>query len=218
MINSKNNNFYFIFFVLAVISFELITFFAKPKPIKRTDYLAPPTIVKNLTFGLARQESDSFWLRALQDFDFCDQPVNGNECKGKSWLYNILDLASDLDPKFYEVTYFGGLALSVIISDYEGATKIFEKGVREFPNKWQLNYAAGYHAYFEEKDKLKASKLFFAAGKNGAPDWVQVSAGKFAADGGDRELAHKILNEMIKSSEDPKLIERLETKLKSLSQ
>lgn len=187
-----------------------------PSPVKKADYLPPPTIVKDLSMGLRVQFSDSFWLRAVQDFDYCDQKINKSECQGKSWLFQVLDLVTDLDPKFEESFFYGGLALTIIISDYEGASKIFDKGVAQFPKTWELNYAAGYHSMIEEKNYEKASQRYLAAAENGAPSWVRVLAGTLAAKGGDLEFAEKVIEQMIALNEDPKYIERLKLKLEAI--
>ncbi len=184
-----------------------------PNILSRTDYISPPNIIKQLSAGLNSQLSDSFWLRANQDFDYCDQPKNKTECSGKSWLFHMLDLVTDLDSNFKEAFFYGALALTVLISDYDGASKIFDKGTAKFPKSWTLLYAAGYHALFEEKNSVKASKLYFEAAKHGAPTWVNAMAGRLAAEGGAKEYAAKILEEMIATSQDPKLIERLKQKL-----
>lgn len=193
--------------------FYISSFFSKPIQIKRSEFLRPPPVIKNLTAGLSVQQADSFWLRSNQDFDYCDKPINGNECVGKSWLYEIIDMTTDLDSHFLEAYYFGGLALTVIISDYEGASRIFDKGVINFPKDWRLSYAAGYHALFEEKNKLKAALLYKGVAANGGPPWIGIAAGGLAVDGGDRNLAIKILNEMIEISKDGKVTDRLKKKL-----
>lgn len=203
-------------FGLGCLCFLLQQFFIVPNSIKRSDYLPPPAIVKNMSIGMSVQLSDSFWLRALQDFDYCDQKINSTECKGKSWLFQVLDLATDLDPKFQEAFFYGGLALTVIISDYDGATKIFDKGVYHFPKKWQLNYAAGYHSMIEEKNFKKAADRYLAAAENGAPSWVRILAGTLAAKGGDTEFAEKVIEQMISMNEEPKYIERLKMKLENI--
>ncbi len=166
--------------------------------------------------GLNTQMADSFWLRAIQDFDFCDQIVNEKECKGKSWLFQILDLTTDLDQLFFHAYHWGGLALTVIISDYAGASVIFDKGVAQFPKEWMLTYAAAYHALFEEKNKVKASKLYFQAAENGAPNWVRLMAGRLAAEGGEKEFASQILSAMIEMSDDPRYIKKLKNKLDAI--
>lgn len=207
-------------FILAVLcGFFLATansFFKKPVPLSRADYLAPPKVIVNLSAGLKVQAADSFWLRGLQDFDFCDQPVNKMECVGQSWLFHILDLTTDLDPKFFSAFFYGGLSLTVVVNDFAGATQIFDKGVAEFPTNWILLYAAAYHAATEEKDKVKASKLYFAAAKYGAPIWVNAMAGRLAGEGGDEKYAELILQQMIDSAMEPKLIERLQQKLQKI--
>ncbi len=188
-------------------------FLTAPLQIKRSDYLPPPQIIKNMTAGFHIQMADSFWLRALQDFDFCDQPLNTNECRGESWLYQVVELTTDLDNQFRDAYFFGAMSLTVLISDFQGASKIFDKGVLKFPTDWRLNYAAGYHALFEEKNKTKAAKLYYVAAENGAPPWVRVLAGRLAVEGGEHEYAAQILEQMIETSQDPMLIERLKQKL-----
>ncbi len=203
--------------VLIPIFFFLIqSQFLKPLPVKRIEYLAPSKYIQNIAFGMKIQLADSFWLRAIQDFDYCDQIVNDKECKGKSWLFHILDLTTDLDEHFFHAFHWGGLALSIIISDYSGASIIFDKGVKLFPNEWLLLYSAAYHALFEEKDKLKASNLYFEAAKNGAPKWVRLMAGRLAAESGEKEFAAKILSAMIEMSDDPRYIKKLKKKLEAL--
>src|SRR3989344_3695025 len=167
-----SNSFYFLG-LISVVSFAISHFLSEPKPLARSDYLAPPKVIEKLSSGLKVASSDSFWLRAIQDFDFCSAHINDRECHGKSWLFHVLDLVTDLDPRFYYAFYAGGLDLTVVISDYEGASKIFDKGVPLYPKKWRFLYAAGYHAYFEEKNKVKAGKLFFQAAENGAPEWLK---------------------------------------------
>lgn len=210
------STFQYLMLVFGGLLFLIQCILDTPNVAKRSDYLPPPLIVKNISFGMKIQLSDSFWLRAVQDFDFCDQKINSTECRGKSWLFQILDLTTDLDLKFEEAFYFGGLALTIIISDYEGASKIFDKGVLQFPTKWQLNYAAGYHSMIEEKDNTKAAERYLAAANNGAPSWVRILAGTLAAKGGNTEFAEKVIEQMISMNEDPKYIERLKMKLDAI--
>lgn len=207
---------YVLLLIVAFVFFAGQFLFNPPKNMKRSDYLPPPMIIKDMSSGLNVQLADSFWLRAIQDFDFCDQKINQTECHGKSWLFQVLDLATDLDLKFKEAFYYGGLALTVIISDYAGASKIFDKGVAQFPTEWELNYAAGYHAMIEEKDNAKAADRYLAAANNGAPTWVRILAGTLAAKGGNTEFAEKVIEQMIAMNEEPKYIERLKAKLEAI--
>ncbi len=212
----QNNRFYVSdAAVIVLLSGLFLTqiFFQKPAVLKKSEYLPPPQIIQNLATGLQIQISDSLWLRALQDFDYCDKKVNEVECTSESWLYQIVDLTTDLDKRFRDAYFFGAMSLTVLISDYSGASQIFDKGILQFPNDWRLSYAAAYHALFEEKNKLKASQLYYAAAENGAPAWVHVLAGRLADEGGERKFAQQILKQMIENSKEPSLVKRLQNKL-----
>lgn len=202
-----------ILMIISILMFIITSQLTKPVILSRSDYLVPPKLLKNLSAGLNIQSADSFWLRAVQDFDFCDQPINLHECKGSSWLFQIVDMAIELDSKFLEAYFYGGLALTVLVNDFEGASKVFDKGVSIFPDNWNLVYAAAYHALYEEKNKLKASKLYLLAAEKGAPGWTRVLAGRLAQEGGDYAFSKLILEQMIKTSQDPVLVERLKEKL-----
>lgn len=201
-----------LFFFIFQIQFE------KPNVTSRTDYIVPPIELKFLNGGFSSQLADGYWLRAIQDMDYCDQPVNKVECVGKSWLFNMINLTIELDRKFKEAYYYGALALTVIISDYAGASVIFDKSVEEFSKDWALLYAAGYHALFEEKNKLKASKLYLSAVDNGAPEWVRLMAGRLASEAGDKKAAKEILQRLIEMESDPRWIDKLKKKIAQIDQ
>lgn len=185
----------------------------KPYMHAKTDYITPPIELKYLNAGFSKQSSDSYWLRAVQDMDYCDQQISENICRGKSWLFNIINLTVELDKNFAEAYYYGALALTIIVNDFAGASVIFDKGVAVFNKEWPLLYAAAYHALFEEKDKKKASQLYYQAVENGAPDWVRLTAGRLASESGDNETARIILSQLIERESDPRWIEKLKKKI-----
>ena len=197
---------------IAALIFCAQGFFLKPIPQDRTLYIAPPLEVKHLMTGFASQASDAFWLRSIQDAEYCEKAVEGT-CSGKSWLFNMINLTVELDPNFVEAYYYGGLSLTVLVEDNAGAKIIFDKGVEHFKHEWPLLYAAAYHALFEEKDKAKAARLYMMAANSGAPPWVRFAAGKLAIAGGDKTVAREILQQMINSEQDPNWIKQLKTKL-----
>ncbi|MFM6926923.1 MAG: hypothetical protein ACKOX6_00575, partial [Bdellovibrio sp.] len=131
-------------------------------------------------------------------------------------LYKMLDSITNLSPHFRMPYATGGLALSVIISDIEGATKIFDKGAQAFSHDWPILYRAAYHYLYEVNDKKRAAELLIQAGKNGAPQWVFTLAGRLYSDSGNLDLAKALLQEMKNSKQDPTLIERLEKKIESM--
>ena len=201
-------------FFIGIIFISMAAFLPKPIEPKRSDYLPPPVAVKYLSVGMSYQLADSLWLRALQDFDYCEKKLNEKECFGKSWLFQTLNLATEIDPVFEPLMYrAAGLALTVIISDYAGASVIFDKAVKHYPDNWNVTYVAAYHAWYEEKNKMKAARLYEQAAKTGAPNWVYALAGRLAKDDGEDEYSQKILETMIATNQDEKIIKRLRDKI-----
>ncbi|WP_413557813.1 tetratricopeptide repeat protein [Bdellovibrio sp. HCB209] len=160
--------------------------------------------------------ADTMWIRLLQDLDYCEQEIAANTCKNDSWLYHMVDTTTNLSPKFRIAYAVGGLALTILISDIDGATKIFDKSVKAFPHDWPILYRAAYHYLYEVKDNRRAAELLIEAANNGAPPWTRVLAGRLYSDSGDVELAEKLLQEMKDSGQDQLLIERLQKKIDSI--
>lgn len=179
----------------------------------KPQYVAPPKQLVHFHFGFNHIMADSLWIRSLQDTSYCDNPLSEKVCKGRSWLFHIFDVITDLDPHFQIVYRIGGLVLSVIISDIDGATALFDKGVKLYPTDWRLTYRAAYHAIYEENNKAKAGELLKLAAQNGAPPWVYSLAGRMWVDSGHDELAQALLKEMKENKVESDIIQRLEKKI-----
>ncbi|KYG61738.1 hypothetical protein AZI86_18610 [Bdellovibrio bacteriovorus] len=160
--------------------------------------------------------ADSLWIRAIQDFDYCEQEVAKRVCKNNSWLYRMLDAVTDLSPGFRMPYAVGGLALTIIISDIDGATKFLEKGVRAYPTDWPILYRAAYHHLYETKDKSRAAELLIKAGNNGAPPWVYSLAGRLYSDAGYLDLAEKLLQQMVDQKLEDQFVNRLRDKINAI--
>ncbi len=125
----------------------------------------------------------------------------------------MLDTVTTLSPLFRIPYASGGLALTVLISDYEGASRLFDKGVKIFSTDWRMLYAASYHALYEEKDKPKAARLAIQAAQNGAPSWLYSLASRLYTDAGEKELGLRLYQSLKEKGEDPKLLARMREKL-----
>lgn len=199
--------------IIAALFFCLQGLALKPILAPRTLYLVPPLELKHLVAGFNAQVADSFWLRSIQDMEYCEAEIDGKVCKNKSWLFNVINLTVELDPSFSEAFYFGALALTVLVEDREGASIIYDKATALYKYDWHILYAAAYHALFEEKNQLKAGRLYLQAANMGAPSWVRLSAGKLIASGGDKKAAEEILEQMIMTEQHPLWIKQLRSKL-----
>lgn len=186
-------------------------------------YVSPLICVNSLTkyfsFGSGPQIADVFWVRFLQELDAYNQltVAEPHLCPDKtsSWHFHIMDVAFELDSKFYEIMVNAPLLISVTIGDSKGASILFDKSVVNFPNDWRVLYRASYQAQIEEHDKKKAAELLYRAGKNGAPGWVMSLAGGLYNETGERQMAEQIYSELLKDARDEHVAKRLKQKLDS---
>ena len=156
--------------------------------------------------------ADSFWLRALQNFDFCEKP-----CR-KGWVYHMLEVVTDLSPRFRMAYAMGGSTLSIVLGDIEGAALIYEKGLKNFPKDWSLAYRFAYHELYERKNLKKAADLLKQAGQNGAPLWVQNLAARLYQQSGQIDLGRSVLLDLLsRPNVDPELRKKAQKKLNELN-
>ncbi len=201
----------------------------------------PPEHIEHFHFGFRESMSDSLWLRWIQDADYCQtylKPVTYLEPQevkmdlltvprhkicDNSWSFKMLDAITRLAPKF-EMPYLAGAStLAILVEDYEGATLMYERGIKELPKNWMLLYRAAFHYQFNLKDLPRAAELLKQAGDNGAPIWVKSLAARLYTVAGQVELGLSTLLEYRKLVEDneeavksvDKRIEELKAQLQS---
>lgn len=175
----------------------------------------PAPHLEHFHFGYRSNLADGIWLQVLQHMDHCSGAVDSSKeiCRSEAWLFQTLWSASLLDPGFRAVPAVGGLALSILIGDTTGATKLYDRAVKLFPDDWPILYRAAYHALEEQKEPLKAAALLRAAAQNGAPPWVQSLAGKIYLEEGRMEMYFQFLQQLKASNVDPEILQRLESRL-----
>lgn len=157
------------------------------------EYIAPSPSLRYVHFGFKYLLSDLLWLRAVQDLDYCETKDVLKNCTGKVWLFEVLNLATLLDP-WYRMAYSGGaMGLSVVVSDIKGASTIFDRAIAHYPHDWGILYKAAYHAVYEEKNKRKGARLLEQAARSGAPEWVFALASRIYSEQGEKELGLRIL-------------------------
>lgn len=134
---------YILILILSLILTNI--FLTYKKPYNPESYTTlDSNFVKIISFGNYRFISSFIWAKTLLDADI--EHVSPGE---RSWLYYRFKLISDLDATFYENYLHGGVYLSIIKDDLEGAAEIFEKGLSFYPNDFQLLYNAAFNYHFQ---------------------------------------------------------------------
>ncbi len=192
---------------------------------KRVFYFAPPEVIHHFSLGFSDLYADILWMRLIQDIDFCSSkkgmPVYDGktkyQCK-KGWSYKMTEAITNLAPFFLNPYEISGTIMSVIMGDKQGAKKIYDKGVKNFPHNWKIHFSAGYHYLLELEEKEKAAKLLLKAAKLGGPYWLYALAAKTYGNLGKLLLSREILISAIKNDITGQYKEALELRLKKVEQ
>lgn len=213
----------------------VLLFFPSEKLLKleKDVYVAPPEVIQHFTFGYSETMADVFWIRVLQDLDFCDSeravtvnkgvgldsilsPVELKSRCDRGWVFRMLDAVTELAPRFRLAHYLGATLLSVLNDDREGARIIFDKGVERFPTDWQLSYRAAYHYLFEIREPAKAAGLLILAHKNGGPEWLPILAARLYSKAGQAELGRSVLLNLIEQQPEGPIADRARKRLSEI--
>ncbi len=157
-------------------------------------------LVNVLAVGQQRLLSSFFWIESMLNADH----EHHNDEKDMSALYYKYKTIVDLDPYFYELYYNGGIYLSIIKDDEEGATRIYERGLSIYPEDYYLLMNTGFHYYFElgdsENSQIYFQKVLDLHSKT-APTYITVLLAKMKAQNeGGLEAARLIIYETWKNS------------------
>jgi hypothetical protein len=132
-----------------------------------TRNLLPARFLPYVTFGFTNLITDSYWIRAVQDFTVWD----GKDPYYLTYFKNI----STLDPTF-EYPYLFSILIVPQNKDILTLNRIAEfadDGIRAIPTSWQIPFYLGTQYYLFTKRYDPAEKyLSIAAKVPGAPDGV----------------------------------------------
>ena len=113
----------------------------EPVYLPRAEYLRP------MSLGWQNVLADILWFRAISYF--------GEHYRSDHtypWLAQMCDLITDLDPRAEHVYRFAGFVLPWEANQVDAGIRLLEKGTRQFPDSWSLEYFLGFQAYFFKND------------------------------------------------------------------
>jgi tetratricopeptide (TPR) repeat protein len=150
------NNYFILIVALSFYFIALIIHQKTPKPtftVSKQDTATNIThdFLQIMSFGNKRLLADMLWIQTLLESDLVK--YHGKDLN--SWMYLRFRTISALDPLFYENYLYGGMLLSIVKDDLEGAADIYSRGIKIYPDDYKLNYNAGFNYYFEMGDFKK---------------------------------------------------------------
>ena len=123
-----------------------------------------------------------------------------------NWAYGMMDLITDLDPKYYVAYLFSAMGLIHNFDDVKRSRPILEKGMKIFPQSWELPFWIGYDYYVYLEDYGVASEyLWQAAQKPDSPKTYLALLLSVCRKGGAYYKALWALQAMLADTQDENL-------------
>jgi hypothetical protein len=162
-----------------------------------------------MSAGNKRLFTGLLWVQTLLESDldhYGSKDLN-------NWLFLRFNTIAALDPNFYENYLYGGQFLNVVKDDLLGADIIYTKGVKVFPDDYQLNYFAGIMNYFEIGNNRKGYDYLVKIQDNPkAPVYIRSIVNKLAL---ARGASLQDIYLLVKHHHDSTKDETLKRKLRS---
>ncbi len=213
----KNSNQLIISLAFVVISFGFIfvlsNFIESNRPVlpegyEDQDLSLQGAKLKDYSLGFNGLIADWYWIQSLQYIGkkVANSPIENAlnlenlRPLNPRLLYPLLDNATSLDPQYLAVYSYGAVVLPAI--DPEQAIKIAEKGIANNPNQWRLYQHLGY-IYWRLQQYEKAAETYQKGAQVAdAPDFMRLMAAQMKNQGGSRETARQMYDQMLAQSTD----------------
>ncbi|MCB0393298.1 MAG: hypothetical protein KDD25_01990 [Bdellovibrionales bacterium] len=222
-----------IFLAAGMVGLYVLSSHSSLKSSKSVKLIPPPSYFKDFNFGFADLLGASLWIRYLQDSDYCevDSERSYNPKKDLAeilstnvpesrchlgWSYQIIDLITELAPKFSYPHKFGALNLNVVVDDREGARRIYEKGMGRFPSDFSLYMGAAYLYLFEIQDPKRAAELLHKAYLHGGSPYLARLAARVYSKAGKRELGISVLEDYLENNPSGENADKARERLEEL--
>jgi hypothetical protein len=189
-------------------------------------YLPQPSALHAIALGHDELAADLVFVRGLVYF--------GSQLEEKGeyrWLENYLDTITQLDPRWKTPFRWAGVATmyngkpitnqSVMLSNH-----FLERGVRQFPDDWELPFMLGCNYLFElhtddpkqhdEWRRTGGEWIRHSAIVGGAPSWVPLLAATIMRQEGQEEAAVRHLEEVYVSTQDERTRQQVRNQLVAL--
>jgi hypothetical protein len=165
-----------------------------------------PDVARIAALGFRHVVADLYFLRAAQYFG---NPANYRD--HYRYLSPLLELVSELDPRFREPLLWGAVAIPKNLGretwvNTAESTRLLEKGAQRFPNEWRFHVYLAYNRAFFHRDFIAAAKaLERALGLPGVPTHIPKLITRLYATGGDLHSASELADAVASTAEDPDL-------------
>jgi tetratricopeptide (TPR) repeat protein len=194
---------------------------ATPENYSDSDLEVQGKRLKGFALGFEGLLADWYWMQSLQYIgnkviNSTDEVINIDDMRSMNprLLYPYLDNATDLDPHFITAYSYGAVVLPAI--DPAKAIALTEKGIANNPDEWRLYQYLGY-IYWRTKDYKKAAEVYERGSHiAGVPPFMRMMAAVMLGEGGSRDTARKMYEQMAADPGDEQTRKTAEIRLRQL--
>jgi tetratricopeptide (TPR) repeat protein len=181
-------------------------------------FLLPPLIAKIVALEYKGLLSDAIFSRA---HTFYGGKLIRNEAlseKEWSWIFNSLDLSTDLDPYFLDPYYFGATTLAWDADKVTEADMLLEKAMRRRTWDWTIPFYLGFNHFYFLRNNEKASEYLMEAARRpgGLMGFAPTLAARLSYKGRQTENSIFFLEEILRKTDDEKTRYIYELRLNAL--
>jgi hypothetical protein len=175
-------------------------------------YLPKGEYLKKVSLEYNMLMADLLWLKTIQVMGEKNVPP-----ENAKWIYNALDVASDLDPLFSYMYEGGGIFLSTVTGEFELSNKLLRKGFDNNPQSWHLPFYLGVNYFLHMEDYKRAAYFMGRAAEiPGRPAVVALLATRLYAEAGDPRFALELVERVYENTQDERARSELEKRMKEL--
>ena len=148
-------------------------------------YLPSGKLLKPMVLDFDEAAADLLWIDAM--IYFADAYLSG---KSDAWLGHMLDIVTQLNPRFYQAYEFSGTALAKNKSQLRQSLALLDRGIGQFPKDWKLRvYAAMARLGVDSGYAAAAEYLRPITLDPEVPNHIRTLCATFLSKGGGRKVA-----------------------------
>lgn len=177
-------------------------------------YLPTGRLLRAASLGYEMLFADVLWARTTLLFG---KNVYRPDRRWYAWLFHMIDLSTDLDPRFKAAYKYGGLMLRFDGVFVDQSSLIFQKGMVGRPDLWDFPFGIAMNYFMHKKDRETAARYMeMAARMDGSPFYLRNLAASLHSESGDLESALAFLQEELRSlpEDRPELRSAVQVKIR----
>lgn len=189
---------------------------AAPAPSAEAPLLPRAEFLHALGASVQPMVADFYWLEAIQALGLA------HNAKTYRDVYFYVDLATDLDPQFYDAYTFGAVSVTYNLGHWNWvntaeSSQLIRKGLQFFPRDAPLLFLLSYNLmYYDHQFKEAADIVKDLSQRRNAPSFLAPLATRLYAQGGSFEAATAFAEAMRDSAKDDATRDLFEERVKQI--